>query len=121
MKNLCKTLFNFLKKRYNVKKIFRNIVAVILLLIGVIGGFIPILQGWVFILTGFIVLDFKKKHEVERKIIKIFKRFKLTRGLVVLWEKVKKENIDVIEEEHNEKIRNIYHDIHKEVDKWDKK
>ena len=104
-----------------LKKIIRNIIAVIFLLIGVLGGFIPILQGWIFVLTGYIILDFKKKNEAERKVINYLKKFKLTRGLAILWEKVKKENKDVIEEEKNEKIRNIYHDIHRDIDKGDKK
>lgn|GEM_PF-1063774 len=102
-----------------MKKIIRNIIAVILISIGIIGGVIPILQGWMFVLTGYIILDFKKKHIFENKIINILKKYKITRGLAVLWEKVKSINKDVIDKEKNDKVRNIYHDIHRDIDKKD--
>ncbi len=96
----------------SLKKIFRNIIAVICLLIGFIGGFIPVLQGWVFVLLGFILLDFKKKEVIETKILSLLSKTKIGSKLVGLWNSVKKNNKDAIQE-GNENIKELYKKIKK--------
>jgi len=100
-----------------MKKILRNIIGTLFLSVGVAGGFIPILQGWVFVLTGFILIDFKKKTEVEQKILDILSKTRLGKKLADSWIRVKSKNKDVIENESTENVRTIYHDIDKDIKK----
>jgi len=100
-----------------MKKILRNIIGTLFLSVGVVGGFIPILQGWVFVLTGFILIDFKKKKDVEQKILDILSKTRLGKKLADLWIRVKSKNKDVIENESTENVRTIYHDIDKDIKK----
>ena len=98
-----------------MKKIIRNILGTIFLIIGVIGGFIPFLQGWIFVLIGYILLDFKKKHIFEEKILNLLSKTKIGNKLVILWRKVKKNNKEVINKDHKEKIKIIYNDLNKDI------
>ena len=108
-----------MQNMYKIKKIIRNIIAIILFIIGVAGSLIPIFQGWVFVLAGFIVLDFKRKKEYEKKIINIISKTRAGKKLAIFWLKIKNNNKDIIELESNEKIRTIYHDIHRNLKKKD--
>ncbi len=96
----------------NIKKVIRNILGFIFILIGMIGGLIPIFQGWVFVLLGFILIDFKKKEEIEQKIINIISKTKCGKKFSIFWHKVKNRNKELIKNKEK-KILNIYKNINK--------
>ncbi|MBN2546654.1 MAG: hypothetical protein JXB50_12710 [Spirochaetes bacterium] len=97
-----------------MKRILRNIIGIIFIFIGILGGFIVFFQGWVFVLLGYILLDFKKKERFEEIIINFLNRYKFTKKLADFWLLIKKKNETTIGENKN-KIRNIYHDIKKDI------
>lgn len=104
-----------------MKKILRNILAIILIILGLISGLIPFLQGWIFILIGYILLDFKNKKKFEEKIFKIISKTKIGKKLTDFWINIKNKNKDVIKDDHDKKIRSIYHDLNKDIKNKDEK
>ena len=95
-----------------IKKIIRNFLGIIFILIGIAGGFIPVFQGWVFVLLGFILIDFKKKEDVERWILNTLKKTGCGKKLAIFWEKIKHKNKDAISSKDG-KISVIYKNINK--------
>jgi hypothetical protein len=63
------------------------------------------------------MLDFKKKTQYEEKVLKIISKTKIGKKLADLWHSVKHKNQDIITEDKDKKIRNIYKDIHKDIKK----
>lgn len=95
----------------SIKKIVRNILGILFISIGILGGLIPIFQGWIFVLLGFILIDFKKKHEIEEKILNILSKIECGKRLSIFWHKIKNKNKNLINS--NEKISVIYKNINK--------
>lgn len=98
---------------YIITKIVRNIFGIIFILIGIIGGFIPIFQGWVFVLLGFILIDFKKKEEIEKSVLNAISKTKCGKKLTIFWLKIKNKNKDLINSK-DKKVFSVYKKIKKE-------
>lgn len=98
-----------------MKKIFRNIIGFLFIIIGVLGSLIPIFQGWVFVLIGFIIVDFKKKHEYENKVLNLLRKTKFGNKLYELWMRVKNKNKEVLDHK-DDKVKNLIHTLKKDID-----
>jgi hypothetical protein len=77
-------------------KWIRNFLAVLFFLLAVAGGLLPVIQGWIFFLAGYLLLDIRKKHQIEQALLNRLKKNRFGARVHRFWVAKKERHADTI-------------------------